>query len=38
VQDPSVRDVVMMVHLPGEPPPKKKDALRATEVATRSGG
>jgi hypothetical protein len=36
-QDPAVRDVVMMVHLPGELPPNKEDALRATEIARRSG-
>jgi len=34
-QDPAVRDVVMLVHLPGEPAPNKEDALRATEISKR---
>jgi hypothetical protein len=35
-QDPGVREVVMLVHLPGERPPNKEDALRATEESRRS--
>ena len=33
VRDPSVNDVVMLVHLPGEPPPNKEDALRASHLS-----